>query len=526
MMRLSATRTSRRWGLFALIVTGWLFGLVGTARAAEAAAQPSLKFSRDWEVALAPIRSMPVQDFGFVRSGYTFCENHLMAIYSKRSYDRANPFDVVMHLMADDHLRHTLPVIKAFHPGLIAIFHSGKISLDQYNDPENQDKLRELVSSNAEKYRRPVGELISHADTLEGLESNFAIVPREHEWLSPAEAAKKTDLDALDRTIIAQWDALMAAIRANDAKAGDASAKALAEAVETAARERGAKLPNLAADVFYHEHQPFAKSAYFYVFAALVYVAAWLIGRPGLSWVGYGLLLLGFVEQVIGVALRWILSGRAPLSNMFESFTFAIGGMVLVALVFEAFNRTRIVGVGSAVLGFIFMVLAHKAPIFDSQIRPLMPALQSSWLTYHVVTIMLSYSAFALSCFVGAMYLAKDLVFRGDRSANPLLRRIPTLNALDVFNYRIIGIGFPLLTLGIIFGAVWAATAWGRPWGFDPKETWSAITWLIYAIYLHVRFLAGWKGRRAAIFSVLGFLAVLFTYLGVNYLLPGLHSYV
>src|SRR5690606_622827 len=121
------------------------------------------------------------------------------------------------------------------------------------------------------------------------------------------------------------------------------------------------------------------------------------------------------------------------------------------------------------------------------------PALQSSWLTYHVVTIMLSYSAFALSAFVGVAYLAKDYLFKGDGSRNVIAARLPKLESMDVFNYRIIGVGFPLLTLGIVFGAVWAATAWGRPWGFDPKETWSAITWLIYAIYLHVRYLAGWK---------------------------------
>lgn len=137
---------------------------------------------------------------------------------------------------------------------------------------------------------------------------------------------------------------------------------------------------------------------------------------------------------------------------------------------------------------------------------------------------MLSYSAFALSFFISIAYLGKDFL-GGNNSPIALLRRVPTLEALDLFNYKIVAIGFPLLTLGIIFGAVWASTAWGRPWGFDPKETWSAITWLIYAIYLHARYLAGWKGRPAAFLALLGFLGVLFTYLGVNFLLPGLHSY-
>src|SRR5690606_5088252 len=138
----------------------------------------------------------------------------------------------------------------------------------------------------------------------------------------------------------------------------------------------------------------------------------------------------------------------------------------------------------------------------------------------------IGYSAFALSFFVAILYLLKDGVLGGDAGKNLLARQLPSLRTLDVFNYRIIAIGFPLLTLGIVLGAVWAATAWGRPWGFDPKETWSAITWLIYAVYLHMRYMAGWGGRSSAIISIIGFLAVLFTYLGVNYLLPGLHSYV
>jgi len=212
------------------------------------------------------------------------------------------------------------------------------------------------------------------------------------------------------------------------------------------------------------------------------------------------------------------------LSNMYESFTFAVAGIALVALVFETVQQTRILGFGAGLLGFIFMVMADHVPIFNSELRPLMPALQSSWLTYHVATIMLSYSAFALSFFVSICYLAKDAM-GGDGSRLLLLQRMPSLSALDIFNYKIIAVGFPLLTLGIVLGAVWAATAWGRPWGFDPKETWSAITWLVYAVYLHVRFLRGWKGRRAAIMAILGFLCVLFTYFGVNYLLSGLHSY-
>jgi cytochrome c-type biogenesis protein CcsB len=154
----------------------------------------------------------------------------------------------------------------------------------------------------------------------------------------------------------------------------------------------------------------------------------------------------------------------------------------------------------------------------------LRPALQSSWLTYHVTTVMLSYSAFALSFLVSVVYLLKR-AGGGNEGRARLLKALPSLETLDVFNYQIVAIGFPLLTIGIFTGAVWAATAWGRPWAFDPKETWSAITWLVYGVFLHTRLLGNWEGTRSAVVGVIGFAAVLFTYLGVNYLLPGLHSY-
>jgi cytochrome c-type biogenesis protein CcsB len=293
-----------------------------------------------------------------------------------------------------------------------------------------------------------------------------------------------------------------------------------------AAASKDKRLPPLALELFYYSHQPFRNAAVFYLFSAMFFTAALLLARQSLAWVGLGLLGVGFIEHVLGLSIRWILAERGPFSNMYESFVFAIGGMIFVALILEGSRMVRLAGLGASILGFIFMVIAHKAPIFDSQIRPLVPALQSSWLTYHVVTIMLSYSAFALSFFVSVLYLVKDGILGGDSGTNLLARRLPSLHTLDVFNYRIIAIGFPLLTLGIVIGAIWAATAWGRPWGFDPKETWSAITWLIYAVYLHIRFMAGWGGRAFAVISIIGFAAVLFTYFGVNYLLPGLHSYV
>jgi len=183
---------------------------------------------------------------------------------------------------------------------------------------------------------------------------------------------------------------------------------------------------------------------------------------------------------------------------------------------------------GSRTLGAFVMPIAFLTMLFavtnDSSIQPLVPALQSYWLHAHVITCFIGYAAFAVSAGVAVMYLLK---VRQELSNVPgaVLARLPSSRVLDDLVYRAIIWGFPFLTAGIITGAAWANYAWGTYWSWDPKETWSLIVWLVYAIYLHARITRGWHGKRAAILSIVGFVATLFCYLGVNLLLSGLHSY-
>jgi cytochrome c-type biogenesis protein CcsB len=167
-------------------------------------------------------------------------------------------------------------------------------------------------------------------------------------------------------------------------------------------------------------------------------------------------------------------------------------------------------------LPLVFLVMAYTF-LEDPNIKPLIPALQSNWLVAHVITCFLGYAGFAVS-FVAAVLL---LLSKGSDQLekNPHFREI-----LDEIVHRSILLGYPLLSLGIITGAAWADYAWGSYWSWDPKETWSLITWLVYSAFLHARLARGWSGEKTAILSVVGFGAVLFTYFGVNYL-PGLHSY-
>jgi cytochrome c-type biogenesis protein CcsB len=165
-----------------------------------------------------------------------------------------------------------------------------------------------------------------------------------------------------------------------------------------------------------------------------------------------------------------------------------------------------------------------SSSMLPRKMEPLSPVLQSYWLGIHTVLAFMGDAAFALAFGIGLMYLIQEH-FVKSKHIGGLFRKLPNLQTLDEINYRLITIGFPLLTLAIISGALWAENAWGSYWRWDPKEVWSLISWFIYASVLHLRLTAGWRGKRAAILSIIGFFAVLFTFFGVNLLLKGLHSF-
>jgi len=238
----------------------------------------------------------------------------------------------------------------------------------------------------------------------------------------------------------------------------------------------------------------------------------------------------GFIVQTTAIVLRWKESyaagaGHAPLTNLYESVIFFSWTIILIYGVIEFKYKYRVVG--AFVVPFALLGMSWAQLGLESHIEPLVPALQSNWLLYHVITCFLGYAAFAVACGISIMYLIKDKLegASGDAQAGGIISQFPSIRVLDDLNYKAIMIGFPLLTIGIITGAAWANYAWGTYWSWDPKETWSLIVWFIYAAFLHARITRGWVGRRAAILSVVGFAATIFCYLGVNLFLSGLHSY-
>lgn len=233
----------------------------------------------------------------------------------------------------------------------------------------------------------------------------------------------------------------------------------------------------------------------------------------------FGALIVVWLVHTGAIGLRWVESyqmgiGHAPLSNLYESLVFFAWSLALALIVARwKYPADLIVVIG---LPLVFLIMASTF-LLDHSIKPLIPALQSNWLVAHVITCFLGYAGFAVS-FVAATVL---LILR---SLQPSKKTSRSRDVLDEIVYKAVMAGFPLLTIGIVTGAAWADYAWGSYWSWDPKETWSLVTWLVYAAFLHARLARGWSGRRSAYLSLLGFAAVLFTYFGVNYL-PGLHSY-
>ena len=252
------------------------------------------------------------------------------------------------------------------------------------------------------------------------------------------------------------------------------------------------------------------------------------------------------------LASRWIVAGYFPLSNLYESLLFLTWTLLTIYLYLENKTKSKLIGAVLIPVALLITAFANLTLSPDMQkASPLVPALQSNWLMMHVSMMMLSYATLIMGSLLCILFLViskyQDVDLQiVDDSSLPLynvmldyyeaklftpsdeiseLGKLKLLQSLDNWSYRIIGLGFPFLTIGIISGGVWANEAWGSYWSWDPKETWALITWLVFATYLHARITKGWEGNRTAILGGLGFFVIWICYLGVNFLGKGLHSY-
>jgi cytochrome c-type biogenesis protein CcsB len=251
------------------------------------------------------------------------------------------------------------------------------------------------------------------------------------------------------------------------------------------------------------------------------------------------------------LAGRWVFHGYFPLSNLYESLLFLSWTLLFIHLLLETKTGSKLLG--PIIIPLVLLIDGFSSltlPIEMQKASPLVPALQSNWLMMHVSLMMLSYATLITGSLLSILFLMLSIkqpqhlqedsniklenpsfaVREGIlslKSNSPTTSKFASklLENMDNMSYRIISLGFPFLTIGIIAGAVWANEAWGSYWSWDPKETWALITWLVFAAYLHARIIKGWEGKKPALLASLGFFVVWICYLGVNFLGQGLHSY-
>ncbi|MBI5016450.1 MAG: c-type cytochrome biogenesis protein CcsB [Deltaproteobacteria bacterium] len=259
-------------------------------------------------------------------------------------------------------------------------------------------------------------------------------------------------------------------------------------------------------------------AAFAYLVATVLHLAFLGTQRAGAEVWGRRATWVGFAVHTLGLVVRYVEAGYTPVTSLHESMSFFAWCIVGLYLLLQLRYRVPSLGGFASPVALLFVLAAVS---LGGEIEPLNPALQSYWLPVHVILLFLGDGAFALAAAVAVMYLIQERQLKRKRLTG-WFHRLPNLDVLDELNYRCLTIGFPLLTVGIITGSIWAQQAWGTYWSWDPKETWSLITWLLYAALLHGRLTVGWRGRRAAVWALVGFASVLFTFLGVNYVLPRL----
>lgn len=244
-----------------------------------------------------------------------------------------------------------------------------------------------------------------------------------------------------------------------------------------------------------------------------------------------GMAVMWLSTFLIGGALffRGLSAGRLPWGNMYE-FSLAAGFSVSLAFCLLSVKRD-LRWLGLFITIPVLLDLGLAITVLYTESAPLVPALRSYWLAIHVTAAIICMGAFTVGASLSALYLvaqnAEDRVAKkeSEKRLDGLAKRLPSSDRLDLMAYRIHAFMFPLWTFAVIAGAIWAEAAWGRYWGWDPKETWAFITWVIYAAYLHARATVGWRGRKAAYVAIAGFIAIMFNYFIVNMYVQGLHSY-
>jgi cytochrome c-type biogenesis protein CcsB len=257
-----------------------------------------------------------------------------------------------------------------------------------------------------------------------------------------------------------------------------------------------------------------------YLLSTIGYLIYLFLQKDFLQKTGFYLLATGFLFHTVEMGYRFVESGHFPVSNLHETLSLAAWAIAGVFLLFQYRFHLKILGIYAAPLVTFVMVIAARLPNVPSETPKI---LKSLWLIMHVVAIFIGEASLALACGAGLLYLLQENAIKS-KQRGFFFKRLPSLELLDNTGYACIVTGFTMMTFGLITGLIYAKSVWGKFWSWDPKEVWSGITWILYAVLLHQRLTVGWRGRRAAIMAIIGFAVILFTFLGVNFFLAGHHG--
>jgi cytochrome c-type biogenesis protein CcsB len=489
---------------------------------------------------LQPLRELAIQDGGRTKPFDSFARELAKRVQGARAFGFESvgglePAEWLLATLAAPERWKAEPIVKVTHAGLrqAAGLAADK---DRYSFQELADHkgLQDAVararakldrSEDPDPVDREVLELYDTLLTYQGVMSgeSLHVVPHPDDpraaWSSIADLANPTAAPLPGgQRVRSLLSALVVAYREGDRAGVQAAASALGTRLAELAPGVYPARKDLAIEVHYNTLKPFRTAWLLYLLGFFALIASFPLASRSLTWAGMALVGGGFLSHAYGMALRVIISGRPPVTNMYESVVWVAFGGMLFALVFEAVYRVRIFAACASALAVVCLILADNVPILNGSIEPLVPVLRDNmWLTVHVLTITLGYAAFTLAMGIGHLNLGLYF-FRP--------REVALFKTLSLFLYRALQVGTLFLAVGTLLGGVWASYSWGRFWGWDPKETWALIATLGYLAILHGR-MTGWiKSFGMAVGSLLGYLLVLMAWYGVNFVLgTGLHSY-
>ncbi|MHB8231768.1 MAG: c-type cytochrome biogenesis protein CcsB [bacterium] len=279
----------------------------------------------------------------------------------------------------------------------------------------------------------------------------------------------------------------------------------------------------------------FTISLFFVILSFAGYLIFLLTGNKTVSKASFAVLIAAFLIQTSAFVIRWIYAYKIgidtpPLVDLYDSMVFFAYVIIFGFILIRIFYDFDVLGFIITIVAALALTFASFSPLAPSKVEPTIPALQSYWLIYHIMTLFVSYGAFGASFGLGILYLIKSGKENKSGADNKKRRGgfvslLPPPAIIEEAIYKIVVFGLVFLTAGIVIGAAWADSAWGGFWSWDPKETWSLITWLTYILFVHARFTKGWGGKKIAWIAIIGFAVVIFCYLGVDLIIPGLHSY-